>query len=294
MAKLMRIRRADACSVCGAEMAAGTEAYWISSERAVRCTACHETVRNSTDDPSPTPGSGHNSNDVAGASAQREYERRSERERVRNEERIAKDAAWRASVREQRPILGRIATGLTPRPKVGPETQPTRAWSVGAEGERRVAEVLAGVTGIEILHDRLVPGSRANIDHIVVSASGVFVIDAKKYEGNIGLRDVGSIFRPDERLYVNGRDRTKLVDGVLKQVEVVRTVLGNDFDDIQVKGVLCFIGCDWGVFPRPKRIRGVTALWPKALPDHVAATGSASERVAAVAAELRARLRPAT
>lgn len=35
------------------------------------------------------------------------------------------------------------------------------------------------------LHDRRVPGTRANIDHIAVSSSGGSVIDAKKYTDQI-------------------------------------------------------------------------------------------------------------
>lgn len=41
--------------------------------------------------------------------------------------------------------------------------------------------------------------------------SGIFVIDAKKYSGAVQKRDMGGWFRTDERLYVNGRNRTNLV-----------------------------------------------------------------------------------
>lgn len=174
-----------------------------------------------------------------------------------------------------------------------PESQATTAWRVGAEGERRAAEFLAEAQGVEVLHDRRIPGSKANIDHIAIGPSGVFVIDAKKYTGAVEVRDVGSLFRTDERLYVNGRDRTKLVDGVLWQGEVVRTALSDDFPDVDVRGVLCFIGCEWGLIMRCKRIKGVTALWPKALPGHVAAAGTLGDRAGAVAAHLRLHLRSA-
>jgi Nuclease-related domain len=133
--------------------------------------------------------------------------------------------------------------------------------------------VLGEASGIEVLHDRRVPGSRANIDHIAVGPAGVFVIDAKKYSGQIEVRDVGGLFRTDERLYVNGRDRSKLVDGVLGQIEVVREALGDQFADVPVRAVLCFIGCEWGWIMRTKRINGVTVLWPTALPDLVSVDG---------------------
>lgn len=46
-----------------------------------------------------------------------------------------------------------------------------------------------------------------------------------------------------EKLMVGGRDRTKLVDGVLGQVEQVRPVFADE--KVDVSGVLCFIDADW-------------------------------------------------
>jgi hypothetical protein len=230
--------------------------------------------------------------DVAGGSARTEYERRSARELARKQQRVSEDAEWRRSIKEQRPILGRVAVALMPVPEIGPESQSTKAWKIGEEGERRVAEVLSPVSGIEVLHDRLVPRSRTNIDHIVVGPAGVFVIDAKKYTGGIEVRNVGSLFRPDERLYVNNRDCSKLVDGVRGQIDVVRAALGDELADVPISGVLCFVGCTWGFVKRQKVINGVTALWPDALPAHVAAEGELGPRVTAIADHLRSRLRP--
>lgn len=311
MSRLMNIRRADACVECGVALDEGARAYWDSSARVVRCVACGSSddalhlsldvalVSGKPEVPCPPVLVAHTetrvadcSEDIAGGSAKKEYERRSARELARKEQRIADDTEWRRSIKEQRPVLGRIAAALTPVPQVGPESQPTTAWKVGTEGEVRVAEVLTGVSGIDVLHDRLVPGSRANIDHIVVGSAGVFVIDAKKYTGVIEVRNVGGLFRPDERLYVNNRDRSKLVDGVLGQVDVVRTALAEDFGDVPIRGVLCFIGCEWGWIMKQKHVKGVTALWPNALPDHVSVAGDHGARVAAIAAHLRGRLRP--
>jgi Nuclease-related domain len=318
--KLLAIRWDDACASCGALLAAGTKAYWSKAERVVRCVACRAPAAADAGEaivgdaeatpiipagwapptvtgtapasvasaPSPAPPL-----DVAGASAQREYDRRSSKERARKEQKVAEDTQWRQAIKRERPVLGRVAAALTPKPQVGPESQPTKAWKIGAEGERRVADVLEGVPGIVVLHDRLVPASRANIDHIVVGGSGVYVIDAKKYSGKIEARDVGGLFRTDLRLYVNDRDRTKLVDAVLQQVAVVRTALGEEFAEVPVRGVLCFVGCDWGVIMRTKQVKGVTALWPLALPDHVSVAGQLGATTAAIADCLRAKLRRA-
>jgi Nuclease-related domain len=54
--------------------------------------------------------------------------------------------------------------------------------------------------GMAVLHDRRVPGTRANIDHLLISSSGVFVVDAKRYGGRVEQRDRGGFFRTDYRL----------------------------------------------------------------------------------------------
>src|SRR5690606_18543542 len=54
-------------------------------------------------------------------------------------------------------------------------------WRKGAEGERVVGRMLDDlvVCGVRAVHDRRVPASLANIDHIAISSTGVYVIDAK-------------------------------------------------------------------------------------------------------------------
>ena len=124
--------------------------------------------------------------------------------------------------------------------------------------------------GLTVLHDRRIPGTRANIDHIVVSRAGVFVVDAKKYKGQPGLRVEGGLFRPrTETLVVGGRNCSKLVDGVLKQVELVRAAL--DDPALPVTAVLCFVAAEWPLFGGSFTTRGVHVLWPKRLAQVVAA-----------------------
>ncbi|MEW5990840.1 MAG: nuclease-related domain-containing protein [Chloroflexota bacterium] len=40
-------------------------------------------------------------------------------------------------------------------------------------------------------HDRRVPGTRGNIDHIIVAPASVFVVDARAYVGLIEVRNYG-------------------------------------------------------------------------------------------------------
>jgi hypothetical protein len=62
-----------------------------------------------------------------------------------------------------------------------------RAWRRGAAGERRTARLLRRLErdGYTSLHDLAVPGSAANIDHLVIGPSGVFVVDSKQYTGRV-------------------------------------------------------------------------------------------------------------
>jgi len=124
-----------------------------------------------------------------------------------------------------------------------------------------------------VLHDRRTPPTKANIDHMVVSSSGVFVIDAKKYRGRPSLRVDGGFFRPRvERLIVGSRDQTKLVDGVNGQVSKVRAALAAaDLGDVPVTGMLCFVEADWPLFGGDFSISGVRVLWPKKAASEVTA-----------------------
>jgi len=306
VAKQMKIRRDDRCATCRIALPAGTEALWDSVTKTVTCLDCSQPTAAAVLSPPvptlpppsialpPPTAAPQPPTDVAGGSAAAEYRKRAERELARKQQKVDEDAQWRDAIKDERPILGRIVAAFTPAPTIGPESQSTTAWKVGAEGEERVAEVLRDVLGIEVLHDRLVPGKgKANIDHIVVGPGGVFVIDAKKYSGGVERRDVGGMFRVDERLYVNNRDRTSLVNGVLGQVDVVRTALGTRFPDVPVHGVLCFVGCTWSRPMRPKHVKGVTAIWPLKLPEFVAATGIFAPAVPSIAEHLRGHLRRA-
>jgi hypothetical protein len=114
---------------------------------------------------------------------------------------------------------------------------------------------------------------------VAVTRSGVYVIDAKKYRGRPHLKIEGGLLRPRvERLLVGSQDCTKLVDGVLKQVDVVRGVLDNDGP---VLGVLCFVEADWPLIGGSFTTRGVQALWPKKLYPQLQADGQlAAESIA--------------
>ena len=89
--------------------------------------------------------------------------------------------------------LAAVAVGWALRFRSSPEAV---AWRRGAVGERRTARLLAPLErhGWVVLHDLAVPGSQANIDHLVIGPGGVFVIDSKQYRGRLQLDRSGRLW----------------------------------------------------------------------------------------------------
>lgn len=145
----------------------------------------------------------------------------------------------------------------------GPKSS-TEAWARGSQGEQRIGAVLTGAVGSNgvVLHDRRIPGSRANLDHVAIVRSGIWVVDAKNYRGSLERRSVGGWFTPRQALYVGRRDRTELLASARRQrAEVARRVP----PDVVVRAVLCFTGVELGLFARPFTMHDVLVTWPKAL-----------------------------
>jgi len=177
---------------------------------------------------------------IAGASASREYERRKAARKERVKGRLGG-------------FLGGVVLAISDDPAS------TRAWARGAIGERKLAQALAGVPGIRVLHDRQVPGTRGNIDHLIVSEAGVFVVDAKLYQGEIRVRDVGGLFKSDHRLYVGRRDCSRLATNMGWQVDaVLRALHAAGLDPTPpVTPVLCFVDGEWPLLFPPQNYLGV-------------------------------------
>jgi len=218
------------------------------------------------------PGTSAIESGLAGSSARREYERR----KARDEERL----------RQKWGKLGGIAVALSD------EKQSTAAWEKGAVGEERLGARLDSLVSesLAVLHDRRIPGTRANIDHIVVTRVGIWVIDAKRYKGRPELKIEGGLFRPrSEKLVVGRRDCTHLVDGVLKQVALVRAVVG----DLPATGALCFVEADWPLLGGPFTTRDVHVLWPKKLAKALSEGTEGPIDVAGISERLAGHFSPA-
>ena len=272
--KRMQLRYAGVCRLCGIDLPVKEEAIYERSTKTVRCVECpvdailtDAAVNVGPVDDDVTSNEGG----VAGSSARREYERR----KAKDEERL----------RQRWGKLGGIAVALSD------EKQSTKAWATGAVGEERLGARLDSLVSeaVAVLHDRRIPGTKANIDHIAITTAGIWVIDTKRYKGKPELRIEGGILRPKvERLLVGRRDCTKLVDGVLKQVDLVREVVG----DIPVVGSLCFIEADWPLIGGAFATRGVQVLWPKRLAK-LLVEGEGAVEVSAVRDALASHFKPA-
>jgi hypothetical protein len=89
--------------------------------------------------------------------------------------------------------LAAVAAGWRLRFRPSPEAV---AWRRGAVGERRTARLLGPLErqGWAVLHDLALPGSQANLDHMVIGPGGVFVIDSKQYRGRLQLDPTGRLW----------------------------------------------------------------------------------------------------
>ena len=91
----------------------------------------------------------------------------------------------------------------------------------GAAGERRTARRLDRLArdGYVVFHDLAVPGSPANVDHLVIGPTGVFVIDSKQWTGQVRQSNDGLVWHNHYRL-----DRT--LETVRWEAETLGRLLG--------------------------------------------------------------------
>jgi hypothetical protein len=218
--------------------------------------------------------------DRPGASALREYERRHQQRE-----------------NHARQTLGALGGFLA---QVIDEPSSTKVWKQGGEGEVRTASRLAKHlvgTSVRLLHDRRIPrrGS-ANIDHRAIGPGGITVIDTKTHRGKVQLDRVGGLFVPRRTvLLIDGRDQTKLIDGVERQIGDVRSALsGIGYEDVEIRGALCFPGVDGLPLLKQLSVRDVVIDGPKPLAKLANRPGPlAAEAISALAAELGRLLPPA-
>jgi hypothetical protein len=233
-----------------------------------------------------------------GASAQAEYRRRRAVERAA----WTRGLFWRAAaVLAAAAAAGLLATQLAPhltplaaalaaaglgwRLRFCPSAD-TRAWRRGATGERRTARLLAPLErhGWAILHDLAIPGSQANLDHLVIGPGGVLVLDSKQYRGRLRLDAYGMLWHGRHLLVSTLRK-------VRWEADQADEVLG--IAEVQIPAIVAVHGTSvpWG------RVQadGVTVVPARRVPDLLQALPPilGPERVAWLADRARLRFRAA-
>jgi hypothetical protein len=156
--------------------------------------------------------------------------------------------AWRAPLVAAVGALGQVLADQVGLPRAGlvglaiailvgwrlrfRPSEHARSWQRGADGERHTARLLDRLTrdGYVVFHDLALPGSPANIDHMVIGPSGVFVIDSKQWTGEVHQGADGLVWHNHYRL-----DRT--LETARWEAETVGRLLGTG-----TAAVLCVHG----------------------------------------------------
>ena len=267
--QVMRLRYAGTCS-CGVDVPAGAQAGWDTDARIVVCGACLPKPSMEANTPpartAPQPVAADTVQTLreraqaeAGASLSREYDRRM----AKRDERV----------RARLPRLGPLLLA------VFDESQSTKAFKQGAEGERRAVKRLLESSGDDVhflVNRKLGRGRRdGDIDVIAVSSSGIWVIDVKRYaDAKVRTEKRGGLFSErTEHLLVRGRNADQLLAGMDKQVSAVSAVLLTDTTllAVPIQPVLCFVDADLPIVGRLV-VRGVPLLSPKGLSKSIRET----------------------
>jgi hypothetical protein len=160
----------------------------------------------------------------------------------------ARSLAWRVPLVTAAGAVGQVLAAQAGLPRAGlfglvvaavvgwrlrfrPSEQ-ARTWQRGAAGERRTARLLERLTrdGYVVFHDLAVPGSDANVDHLVIGPSGVFVIDSKQWNGSVHQGADGLVWHNHYRL-----DRT--LETVRWEARIIGRLLGT-----RIHPMLCVHG----------------------------------------------------
>lgn len=134
----------------------------------------------------------------------------------------------------------------------------------GRDGEKAVGQYLENfrANGIKVLHD--IKGDNFNIDHVVISTKGVYLIETKTYskptKGN------ADIIFDGQKLFFNGKSYD---DSIIIQVKAEKKWLSDLIEELTarkfpVQPVIAFPG--WFVKMTNTNDSGIWALNPRGLP----------------------------
>jgi hypothetical protein len=117
-----------------------------------------------------------------------------------------------------------------------------RPLELGLEGEKTVGQELEHLRthGCEVLHD--IPGEGFNVDHVVVSTHGIFVIETKTISKSV--RGNPTVQFDGERVLLDGfePDRDPVKQALMNRDWVVRLLQGSTARRFPAKAVVLFPG----------------------------------------------------
>jgi Nuclease-related domain len=162
------------------------------------------------------------------------------------------------------------------------------SWAKGADGEELLAPVIdVACAGIGyVFHDKPLPGSKRNFDHIAVVPSGVFVIDAKNISGAPRRVNYGGSLVTDERLLIGNTDQTMWIEGLASLTNAVSKVAASN-----ATAVMCFVNQDVDICGGV--VRGAAIVDASQLAEMLRRSGPLSPvEINAIALRLESGLRP--
>ncbi|MFI5987088.1 NERD domain-containing protein [Streptomyces sp. NPDC051555] len=162
------------------------------------------------------------------------------------------------------------------------------SWAKGAVGEEATARLLAPLArrGYAVLHDRAIPGSRANLDHLVAGPAGVSYVDSKAWlSAKSKLRVEGGT------LWYGRYNQREALRKVVWEAEQAARALG-----VEVRP---FVAVHGAKVPGPRgriEVQGVTIVAAKKLPrllqNLMPQPGWTADRITAVEQLAEQRLPP--
>lgn len=137
-------------------------------------------------------------------------------------------------------LVAAVAAGVLVAVQLRRSQRSTSAWRKGAKGERKTARMLSKLErrGWHVLHDRSIPGSKANLDHLAIGPGGVWVVDSKYWNSPHSRVNVHR-----GKLYYGRRRQDRAVDTAAWEAERAAAALTSATRrDVSVETVLAIHG----------------------------------------------------
>jgi hypothetical protein len=129
------------------------------------------------------------------------------------------------------------------------------------------------VLDVLTLHDRRLPRSRNAIDHVMVTATGVWLLDGQRVCGPLTFATRG---RPGllQALLVQGRVHSTLLTRMHERLDGVQRALADaGAPEVPVRGAICFVHARPTPGLEPLEARGVLVTWSDELDRLVLESG---------------------